>query len=81
MHIKNFLCWPNYWCKYLILDLIASCIFHDLNTLAKPGLEVIKTFFMLNSVEHVILNAHEYKSIKKFDFLAQISLECYFPRS
>ena len=25
-----------------------------------------KTFFMLNSVEHEILNAHKYKNIKKF---------------
>ena len=41
-----------------------------------------KTFFMLNSVEHEILNAHKYKNIKKFGlFKAQLSLECYFPRS
>ena len=34
---------------------------------------------MLNSVEHKILNAHKYKSIKKFGcFQAQISRECYF---
>ena len=40
------------------------------------------TFFMLNSVEHEILNAHKYKNIKKFGFFkAQISLECYFSRS
>ena len=39
-----------------------------------------KTFFMLNSVEHEMLNAHKYKNIKKFGFFyAQISLECYFP--
>ena len=38
-----------------------------------------KTFFMLNSVEHEILNAHMYKDIKKFGVLAQISLEFYFP--
>ena len=39
-----------------------------------------KTFFMLNSVEHEILNAHKYKNIMKFSsFQAQISLECYFP--
>ena len=25
-----------------------------------------KTFFMLNSVEHEILNAHKYKNIKNF---------------
>ena len=34
-----------------------------------------KTFFMLNSVENEILNAHKYKNIKKFGlYLAQISL-------
>ena len=39
-----------------------------------------KTFFMLNSAEHDILNAHMYKNIKKklSIFQAQISLECYF---
>ena len=28
-----------------------------------------KTFFVLNSVEHEILNAHKYKIINKFSFL------------
>ena len=27
-----------------------------------------KTFFMLNSVEHEILNSHRYKNIKEFSF-------------
>ena len=41
-----------------------------------------KTFFVLNSVEHEILNAHKYKNIKKLGlFNAQLSLECYFSRS
>ena len=41
-----------------------------------------KTFFVLNSVEHEISNAHKYKNIKKFGlFKAQLSLECYFSRS
>ena len=41
-----------------------------------------KTFFVLNSVEHEILNAHKYKNIKKFSFFqAQISEEGYFSRS
>ena len=41
-----------------------------------------KTFFVLNSVEHEILNAHMYKNIKKFGlFKAQLILECYFSRS
>ena len=39
-----------------------------------------KTFFMLNSVEHEILNAHKYKNIWKFGFFkAQICLKWYFP--
>ena len=29
-----------------------------------------KTFFMRNSVEHDILNAHKYKNIKKFSFFS-----------
>ena len=38
-----------------------------------------KTFFVLNSVEHEISNAHKYTNIKKFSFCqAQISGECYF---
>ena len=38
-----------------------------------------KTFFMLNSAEHEILDAHKSNNIKKFGFFqAQISLECYF---
>ena len=38
-----------------------------------------KTFPMLNSIEHEILNAHKCKNIEKFSFFqAQISLECYF---
>ena len=39
-----------------------------------------KTFFMLKSVKHEILKAHEYKNIKKFSFFQiQISRKCYFP--
>ena len=38
-----------------------------------------KTFSMLNSVKHEILNAHKHKNIKKLSiFQTQISLECYF---
>ena len=41
-----------------------------------------KTFFVLNSTEHEILNAHKYENISKFGFFkVQISLECYFSRS
>ena len=35
----------------------------------KSGPEVIKNF-MLNSVEHEILNAHRYKYIKKLNFFS-----------
>ena len=39
-----------------------------------------KTFFVLNSAEHEISNAHKYKSIKKFNIpQTQINLECFFP--
>ena len=38
-----------------------------------------KTFIMLNSAEHEILNADRYKRIKNFSiFQAQLSLERYF---
>ena len=38
-----------------------------------------KTFSMLNSAEHEIINAHKFKSIKKISiFQAHISLECCF---
>ena len=41
-----------------------------------------KTFFVLNSVEHEILNAHKYKKYQEIrSFNAQLSLECYFSRS
>ena len=56
----------------------------DLHCLAMTLLRVTrlrgcKTFSMLNSAEHEILNAHKYKNIKKFSiFQAQINLECYF---
>ena len=38
-----------------------------------------KTFSMLNSAEHEILNAYKYKNIKKFSiFQAQINLKMLF---
>ena len=41
-----------------------------------------KNFFILNLVEHDILNARKYKNINKFSvFQAQISGEGYFSRS
>ena len=54
----------------------------DQGTIVETWSRGYKTFFVLNSVEHEILNAHKYKNIKKFGlFKAQLSLECYFPRS
>ena len=41
-----------------------------------------KTFFVLSSVEHEIVNAHKYKNIKKCGlFKVQLGLECYFSHS
>ena len=52
-----------------------SMVFYNIGTKARGD----KTFFMLNSVEREILNAHKYKNIKKFSiFQTQISRECYF---
>ena len=52
---------------------------HTVQTKIRP--RGYKTFFVLNSVEHEILNDHKYKNIKKFGlFKAQLSLECYFSR-
>ena len=58
---------------------ICTCIafFFLLNVIIR--LRDFETFFMLNSAEHEILNAHKYKNIKKLSIIqAQISLECYF---
>ena len=41
---------------------------HIDDMLSKIWLRGYKTFFMLNSFEHEILNAHKYKNIKKFGF-------------
>ena len=51
----------------------------EMNDLLKTWPQCYKTFLMLNSAEHEILNAHKYKSIKKFSiFQAQIGLKHYF---
>ena len=40
----------------------------------------LQNIFMLNSAEHEIFNAHQYKNIKHFSFFqAQISLDAFFP--
>ena len=40
-----------------------------------------KKMFMLNSAKHEILNAHEYKTIKKFSFFFRFRLaeNAFFP--
>ena len=44
---------------------------------SKKQARVYKTFFMLNSAEHKILNAHKYQNTTKLSiFQAQVSLEC-----
>ena len=58
--------------------MIWCCMTHVLYTRPRG----YKTFFVLNSVEHDLLNAHKYKNIKKFGiFKVHVSLECYFSRS
>ena len=58
-------------CGFIVLHVMRS-------EFIEPGPEVIR-FFMLNSAEQEILNAHKYESIKKYSiFEAQKSLECYF---
>ena len=43
-----------------------SVLYLRFHSLSLPRPRGDKTFFMLNSVEHEILNAHKYKNIKKF---------------
>ena len=55
------------------------CLITLNNLVEQTWAQGYKTFFILNSVEHEILNAHKYKNIKKFSFFqAQISGEDYF---
>ena len=51
------------------LTCIAVCIILSFLHLRVVWARDYKTFFVLNSVEHEILNAHRYKNIKKFSFL------------
>ena len=61
------------------MDILPMKLVNDLTGIWPRG---NKTCFMLKSVEHEILNAHKYNSIKKFgSFSAQISLDCHFSRS
>ena len=55
---------PDQMLCFAMFDLGLHCLHMS------PNLDIwprgYKTFFVLNSVEHEILNAHTYKSIKKF---------------
>ena len=61
---------------------VHSCLYRKPGNIRKikPGPEVIKRFFMLNSAKHEILNAKKYKNISRNSafFQVQTSLECYF---
>ena len=57
------------------LRFYASCVlqkgcFKKPWRIIKPGPDVIKLFFMLNSAEHEILNAQKYKTIKTLSFFS-----------
>ena len=47
----------------MINILSGSKLFENSTTFRSRG---YKTFFMLNSIEHEILNAHKYENIKTF---------------
>ena len=52
-------------CKDVFVLLLNSNMLFALLSWARG----YKTFFMLNSIEHEILNVRKYKNIKKFGFL------------
>ena len=71
------------WCGSLYFSIGVACcllcICWPKNLISAYRTWGYKTFFMLNSAEHDILNARKYRNIKKFSiFQAQISLECIF---
>ena len=56
--------------KRYTVSLLRACVRNsELNHDIVSWPRGYKTFFMLNSVEHEILNAHKYKNIKKLGFL------------
>ena len=57
---------PGYKTRHIIYVYVVLIGLYTFTFLpVRSGPEVIKLFFMLNSVEHKILNAHKYKNIKK----------------
>ena len=60
LHCDGSVRWSQ--CKHILVFLAAKAT--ATTEINRP--RGYKTFFMLNSVEHEILNAHKYKSIKKF---------------
>ena len=69
--LSPFFCWGQFL-KVRICFVRGKCFAFKYRSVGRlspgkqTGPEVIKLFFMLNSIEHEILNAHKYKSIKKF---------------
>ena len=77
IHIINYTADGKWLEKFSVLRHRADNIFSSHQFESCPC--GYKTFFMLNSAEHGILNAHKYKSTKEFRHChAQISLKCYF---
>ena len=72
----------HFFTNYIVMGSQLGYIFcANLRNGTKSWPQGYKTFFMLNLVEHEILNAHKFKNIKEFGlFNAQLSLECYFSR-
>ena len=55
--------------KREVLTLLLCCAFElipNTQNVCRTRPRGYKTFFVLNSIEHEILNAHKYKNIKKF---------------
>ena len=52
----------------LLLSLLFEQLYFEFILCQISNLRGYKTFFMLHSVEHEILNARKYKNIKKFSF-------------
>ena len=50
----------------VLIYFVRDVVHNKLRKLSKLEPEVIKSFSLLNSAEHEILNAHKCKNIKKF---------------
>ena len=69
----------NYWWIISQCSKSSVTVAIEMRWLLENRVWGYKTFFMLTSTEHEILNAHSHKNYKKMSFFqAQISLEYYF---